>query len=67
MRASRWRGQHLLAVNAEEASALADACALLLVASEVAPGCRLQAPMQQVLADLFEALVQPVDSPIEGG
>lgn len=67
MRSSQWRGEHLLALNAEEAAALADACALLLVASEAVPGCRLQAGMQGVLAQVFEALAQPAEFPGEGG
>jgi hypothetical protein len=67
VRGSQWRGEHLLTLNAEEAAALADACALLLVASEAVPGCRLQAGMQRVLADVFEALAQPAEFPGEGG
>lgn len=67
MKVSRWRGQHLLAVDGEEAAALADACALLLVASEAAPGCRLQASMQRVLAELFEALSPAPEASRDGG
>lgn len=67
MRACQWRGQHLLVLNAEEAATLADACALLLVASEAVPGCRLLPGMQEVLAQVFEALAQPAEFSGEGG
>jgi hypothetical protein len=45
---------HLISLNTAEASALVDACALLLLASQSAPGCQLKPEMARVLATVFE-------------
>jgi hypothetical protein len=46
--------EHLIQLSSDEASSLVDACALLLLASQTAPGCQLNGPMSQLLQSLFE-------------
>ena len=46
--------EHLIQLSSDEASTLVDACALLLLASQAAPGCQLNAGMSQLLQNLFE-------------
>jgi hypothetical protein len=46
--------EHLIQLSSEEANTLVDACALLLLASQTAPGCQLNQPMSQLLQTLFE-------------
>lgn len=59
MRITHSPGEHLLVLSDAEASLLVDACALLLLASQSAPGAQLQAPMTAVLGQLFEGLRAP--------
>jgi len=45
---------HLISLNSAEASALVDACALLLLAAQSVPNCQLKPEMARVLATVFE-------------
>jgi hypothetical protein len=45
---------HLISLNTVEASALVDACALLLLAAQSVPDCQLKPEMARVLATMFE-------------
>jgi hypothetical protein len=46
--------EHLLQLSSDEAATLVDACALLLLASNSAPGCQLNGSMSGLLQTLFE-------------
>lgn len=46
--------EHLISLSSLEASALVDACALLLLASNSTPGCKLKPEMAGVLQTVFE-------------
>ena len=46
--------EHLISLNTAEASALVDACALLLLAAQSVPHCQLKPEMARVLATVFE-------------
>ena len=54
MRVTHGDKEHLIQLSDEEASALVDACALLLLAARSAPECQLNPSMSQVLSGLFE-------------
>jgi hypothetical protein len=46
--------EHLISLSSGEASALVDACALLLLASQSVPGCQLKPEMAGVLATIYQ-------------
>lgn len=46
--------EHLISLSSEEASALVDACALLLLAAQSVPGCQLKPEMAAVLGTVYE-------------
>ena len=46
--------EHLISLSSNEASALVDACALLLLAAQSVPGCQLKPEMAGVLATVYE-------------
>ena len=46
--------EHLINLSSNEASALVDACALLLLAAQSVPGCQLKPEMSAVLATVYE-------------
>jgi hypothetical protein len=46
--------EHLIQLTSDEAATLVDACALLLLASNSAPGCKLNSSMSGLLQTLFE-------------
>ena len=46
--------EHLISLSSGEASALVDACALLLLAAQSVPGCQLKPEMAGVLATVYE-------------
>ena len=46
--------EHLISLSSQEASALVDACALLLLAAQSVPGCQLKPEMATVLATVYE-------------
>ncbi len=54
MRVTHCGEEHLIQLSSEEAGALVDACALLLLAAQTAPGCQLNRPMSLLLQSLFE-------------
>jgi hypothetical protein len=45
---------HLISLSTEEAASLVEACALLLLAANSVPDCRLRPEMAVVLAGLYE-------------
>ena len=46
--------EHLISLSSHEASALVDACALLLLAAQSVPGCQLKPEMASVLATVYD-------------
>ena len=46
--------EHLIILSSEEASALTEACALLLLAAQSLPQCKLRPEMTAVLSTVFE-------------
>jgi hypothetical protein len=56
MRITHADGEHLLALNEDEASVLVDACALLVLASQSEVEAKLPPEMASVLCQLFEGL-----------
>lgn len=46
--------EHLINLSTREASALVDACALMLLAAQSVPDCQLKPEMAAVLRTLFE-------------
>lgn len=56
MRITRCDDQLLVALESREASLLMDACALLVLAADSAPGAPLPGEMASVLGALFEGL-----------
>ena len=46
--------EHLISLSSGEAASLVDACALLLLASNSAPGCTLNSGMSRLLQTVFE-------------
>jgi len=46
--------EHLIQLSSAEAAQLVDACALLLLASNSAPGCTLNSGMSRLLQTVFE-------------
>ena len=56
MRVTHLENEHLISLNAQEASALVDACAMVLLAAQSVPDVSLPAEVSQVLAGVFEHL-----------
>ncbi|MCP9774311.1 hypothetical protein KBY58_04580 [Cyanobium sp. HWJ4-Hawea] len=56
MRVTHLHGEHLINLTSQEASALVDACTMVLLASQAAPEAKLPANVTRVLADVFENL-----------
>lgn len=54
MRVTHCGEDHLISVSTEEAAALVDACALLLLAAQSVPDCQLKPEMARVLRGVFE-------------
>ena len=54
MRVTHCDEEHLIQLSSDEAATLVDACALLLLASNSAPGCQLNGSMSGLLQTLFE-------------
>ena len=54
MRVTHCDEEHLIQLTSAEAATLVDACALLLLASNSAPGCQLNSIMNGLLQTLFE-------------
>ena len=54
-------GEHVLVLSDEEAAALADACALLVLASQAVSQVGLQPGVASVLGKLFGALTSPAE------
>ena len=54
MRVTHSDEEHLIQLSSDEAATLVDACALLLLASNSAPGCQLNGSMSGLLQTLFE-------------
>lgn len=54
MRVTHCGEEHLIQLSSDEAATLVDACALLLLASNSAPGCQLNGGMSALLQTLFE-------------
>ena len=46
--------EHLISLSSDEAGALVDACALLLLAAQTTQGCELKPEMAVVLRTVFE-------------
>ena len=56
MRVTHLEDEHLLSLSSQEASALVDACAMVLIAAESLPEVALPAHVTTVLASVFEQL-----------
>ena len=56
MRVTHLDGEHLISLSSQEASALVDACAMVLIAAESVPEVALPAHVTTVLASVFEQL-----------
>ncbi|MFQ6537616.1 MULTISPECIES: hypothetical protein [Aphanothece] len=56
MRITRCDGEFLVSLNAQEASRLMDACAMVVLAADSVPTATLPSAMATVLGDLFEGL-----------
>ena len=54
LRVTHCEQEHLISLSSNEASALVDACALLLLAAQSVPGCQLKPEMAGVLATVYE-------------
>ncbi len=54
MRVTHYGDEHLIQLSSDEAAQLVDACALLLLASNNAPGCSLNTKMSRLLQSVFE-------------
>lgn len=68
MRISHSHGQHLICLNDAEASAVVEACALMVLAFKSDQRISLPPQMGTVLCDLFEGLRSslPAAAPAEG-
>ena len=72
MRITQCDGQFLVSLNAQEASRLMDACAMVVLAADSVPVAALPQEMAALLGDLFEGLRAPTgcaasgDAPSEG-
>ena len=56
MRVTHLEDEHLISLSSQEASALVDACAMVLIAAESVPEVSLPAPVTSVLASVFDHL-----------
>ena len=56
MRITQCDGQFLVSLNAQEASRLMDACAMVVLAADSVPAAEMPGAMATVLGDLFEGL-----------
>ena len=56
MRVTHLEDEHLISLSSQEASALVDACAMVMVAAESVPEVALPAHVTTVLAGIFEQL-----------
>ena len=56
MRVTHLEDEHLINLSSQEASALVDACAMVMVAAESVPEVALPAHVTTVLASVFEQL-----------
>jgi hypothetical protein len=56
LRVTHLEDEHLISLSSQEASALVDACAMVLIAAESVPEVSLPAPVTSVLASVFEHL-----------
>lgn len=59
MRITQCDGQFLMALSAQEASRLMDACAVVVLAADAEPAVVLPTEMTSLLADLLEGLRTP--------
>lgn len=75
MRVTHLEDEHLISLSSQEASALVDACAMVLIAAESVPEVALPAHVTTVLASVFEHLsatakaaqFQPLNQPNQSG
>ncbi len=56
MRVTHLENEHLISLSSKEASALVDACAMVLLAAKSVPEVSLPAEVSQVLAGVFDHL-----------
>lgn len=56
MRVTHLDDEHLISLSSQEASALVDACTIVLIAAESVPEVALPAHVTTVLASVFEQL-----------
>ena len=56
LRVTHLEDEHLISLSSQEASALVDACAMVMVAAESVPEVALPAHVTTVLAGIFEQL-----------
>jgi len=56
LRVTHLDDEHLISLSSQEASALVDACAMVLIAAESVPEVALPAHVTTVLASVFEQL-----------
>ena len=56
MRVTHLEDEHLISLNSQEASALVDACAMVMLAAESVPEARLPDHVTTLLAGIFEQL-----------
>ena len=56
LRVTHLKDEHLISLNSQEASALVDACAMVLIAAESVPEVALPSHVTTVLASVFEHL-----------
>ena len=56
MRVTHLEDEHLISLSSQEASALVDACAMVMVAAESVPEVALPSHVTTVLAGIFEQL-----------
>ena len=56
MKITKCEKEFLVSLNADEASRLMDACAMVVLAADSVPGAELPTPMASVLGHLFEGL-----------
>lgn len=59
MRITQCDDQFLVSLNAQEASRLMDACAMVVLAADSVPAATLPQEMATLLGDLFEGLRAP--------
>ncbi|SBO43080.1 conserved protein of unknown function [Cyanobium sp. NIES-981] len=66
MRITQCDGQFLVSLNAQEASRLMDACAMVVLAADSVPVATLPREMAILLGDLFEGLRAPASCAASG-